>query len=102
MMWWFSRPKFFDYQVEGRGLVLKLAYFRGEVWLTQKQIAQILNLRLPTINEHLKKIIGNDGSLERVREFPIRAEDGKKYQVKHYRFDVVEQIQDKAKPLSSF
>ena len=74
MMQWFSRPKFFDYQVEGRGLVLKLAYFRGEVWLTQKQIAQILNLRLPTINKHLKKIIGSDGSLERVREFPIRAE----------------------------
>lgn len=99
-MWFWRRPRFFSYQVEGRQLVLRLAYFRGEVWFTQKQIAQVLGLKVPTVNEHLKKIFTRCSQPDRVQEFTIKAADGKSYQVKHYRFDIVEEIQDRLKPLS--
>jgi len=52
------------------------------VWLTQKLIAKLFDVKIPTINEHLKNIFGTQELQKNsvVREFLITADDGKKYQ----------------------
>lgn len=61
------------------------------VWLTQKLIAKLFDIKIPTINEHLKNIFGT-GELEEnsvIRKFLITAEDEKKYETKHYNLEVI-------------
>jgi len=61
------------------------------VWLTQKLIAKLFDVKIPTINEHLKNIFGTQELQENsvVREFLITADDGKKYQTKHYNLEAI-------------
>ena len=89
------KPRFIDYKLENRDLIFKVAFFEGEIWLTQKQLAQIFGLTVATVNEHLKKIFKNDGYREAdlVRQFKITAKDGKKYLVNHYHNDIMEALQ---------
>ncbi|MBU1167027.1 hypothetical protein KKC60_01295 [Patescibacteria group bacterium] len=56
------------------------------VWLTQKLIAKLFGVEIPTINEHLKHIfdVGELDVDSVIRTFLITAKDGKKYQTKHY------------------
>ncbi|SMM97904.1 Putative DNA-binding protein in cluster with Type I restriction-modification system [uncultured Candidatus Thioglobus sp.] len=56
------------------------------VWLTQKLIAQLFEVKIPTINEHLKNIFANNELLENsvIRNFLITAEDGKNYIAKRF------------------
>jgi len=61
------------------------------VWLTQKIIAKLFEVQIPTINEHLKNIF-NTKELEEnsvVRNFLITASDGKKYKTKHYCLEAI-------------
>lgn len=56
------------------------------VWLTQKNMAELYQVRVPTINEHLKNIF-REGELSEsavVRQFLITASDGKSYLTNHY------------------
>jgi len=61
------------------------------VWLTQKLIAKLFNVHIATINEHIKNIINSneldDNSV--VRKFLITANDGKKYNTKHYNLEAI-------------
>jgi hypothetical protein len=93
-MWWFGKQRYINYRVVNKNLIIKVAFFQGEIWLTQKQLGQIFGLRLATVNEHLKKIFQNKkfNPDELIRQFVIKASDGKKYQVSHYRSDVMEEI----------
>jgi hypothetical protein len=61
------------------------------VWLTQKLIARLFDVKIPTINEHLKNIFSTDELREDsvVRDFLITADDGKKYQTKHYNLEAI-------------
>jgi hypothetical protein len=99
MSWWRPGPRFINYQVVGKRLVLRAAFFQGEIWLTQKQLARIFNLRVPTVNEHLKKILGEPGypPAKLVRQFKIKVADGKKYLVNHYRHEVMEAIKHRVR-----
>lgn len=57
----------------------------GSIWLTQKLIAELFEVTVPTINEHLKNIFAG-GELDEpvvVRNFRITAADGKGYQTRH-------------------
>ena len=61
------------------------------VWLTQKLMAELFEVSIPTINEHLKNIFST-GELEEnsvIRNFRITASDGKIYSTKHYNLDVI-------------
>ena len=61
------------------------------VWLTQKLIAGLFEVKIPTINEHLKNIF-ESGELEEssvIRRFLITADDDKKYNTNHYNLEVV-------------
>lgn len=63
----------------------------GSIWLTQKLIAELFDVTVPTINEHLKNIFSS-GELEEeavIRNFRITAADGKNYQTRHYNLDAI-------------
>ncbi|MEK7137483.1 MAG: virulence RhuM family protein [Patescibacteria group bacterium] len=68
------------------------ARFEGEtVWLTQKLMAELFEVAIPTVNEHLKNIF-ETGELKEnsvIRNFLITAADGKTYDTKHYNLDVI-------------
>lgn len=61
-------------------------YADENVWLSQKMMAQLYDVEVPTVNYHLKKIF-EDSELEEgavIRKFQITAPDGKTYDTKHY------------------
>lgn len=66
--------------------------FEGEtVWLSQKLIAELFDITIPTISEHLKNIFTTKELEENsvIRNFRITASDGKEYDTKHYNLDVI-------------
>ena len=61
-------------------------YFDENVWLTQKMMGLLYNVKTHTINYHLKKIFA-DGELDEnsaIRKFRITASDGKNYNTKQW------------------
>jgi hypothetical protein len=67
-------------------------FFEGETaWLTQKLIAELFEITVPTVNEHLKNIFKTNELDENsvIRNFRITAEDKKVYDAKHYNLDVI-------------
>ena len=61
------------------------------IWLTQKLIAKLFNVKIPTINEHLKNIFST-GELDKnsvIRNFLITAQDGKNYHTNHYNLEAI-------------
>jgi len=61
------------------------------VWLTQKLIAALFEVTVPTVNEHLKNIFASgelsDGSV--IRKFRTTAGDGKQYLTAYYNLDAI-------------
>ncbi len=66
-------------------------YADENVWLSQKMMAQLYDVEVPTINYHLKKVF-EDSELEEgavLRSFRITAADGKGYDTKHYNLSAI-------------
>jgi len=61
------------------------------VWLTQKLIARLFDVKIPTINEHLKAIFATRELEENsvIRNLLITASDGKMYNTRHYNLEVI-------------
>lgn len=59
------------------------------VWLTQKLIAALFEVTVPTVNEHLKNIFAGGELLEDsvIRKFRTTASDGKGYADHHLHAD---------------
>ncbi|MEG9481208.1 virulence RhuM family protein [Mannheimia sp. HC-2023] len=70
---------------------IEVRYEDNEIWLTQKRIAELFEVSVPTINEHLKHIFESEelNELSVIRKFRITAADGKNYNTKHYNLDAV-------------
>jgi hypothetical protein len=66
--------------------------FEGEtVWLSQKQLAELFQKDIRTINEHIRNIF-EERELEAnsvIRKFRITAADEKNYDTLHYNLDVI-------------
>jgi hypothetical protein len=61
------------------------------VWLTQKQMAELFDKDVRTVNEHIRNIF-KEGELAEnsvIRKFRITASDGKTYETSHYNLDVI-------------
>jgi len=61
------------------------------VWLSQKLIANLFDVHVATINEHLKNIF-NSSELDKnsvIRKFLITAQDGKNYNTQFYNLDAI-------------
>ena len=69
----------------------KVRYEDENIWLTQKMMAALYDVTLPTVNEHIKKIF-SDGELSEdsvIRKFRITASDGKSYNTNHYNLQMI-------------
>ncbi len=67
-------------------------YYQGEtVWLTQKQLADLFDVEVQTINYHLKEIFKSRELEENsvIRKFRITADDGKEYLTNCYNLDAI-------------
>ena len=70
---------------------IEARYEDETIWLTQKLIAALFSVSIPTINEHLKNIF-DSGELDPdsvIRKFRITAADSKSYTTKHYNLDAI-------------
>ena len=70
---------------------IEARYENENVWLTQKMMARLFEISVPTINEHLKNIFAN-GELQEnsvIRKFLITAADGKNYNTSFYNLDAI-------------
>ena len=68
-----------------------MRYEDENIWLTQKMLAMLYDVEVPTINRHLKTIF-TDGELVEdsvIRKYVITAADGKNYDTKHYNLQTV-------------
>ncbi len=71
------------------------------VWLTQKQMSELFQKDVRTVNEHIKNIFG-EGELNTrsvIRKFRITASDGKRYDTTHYNLDVIISVGYRVKSL---
>ncbi|WP_394853317.1 RhuM family protein [Exercitatus varius] len=70
---------------------IEVRYEDNEIWLTQKRIAELFEVNVRTVNEHLKNIFDSEelNELSVIRNFRITAADGKNYNTKHYNLDAV-------------
>ena len=69
----------------GQGGV-EAVYAEENVWITQKMMGLLYDVNVRTVNEHLKKIFGDNELQEDsvIRKFRITASDGKNYNTQHY------------------
>jgi hypothetical protein len=61
------------------------------VWLTQKQMSELFQKDVRTVNEHIQNLFAEKELAENsvIRNFRITAADGKVYETMHYNLDVV-------------
>jgi hypothetical protein len=66
--------------------------YEGETfWLSQKKIAELFDVSVPTINEHLQNIFKSKelDEISVIRKFLITAADGKNYKTNFYNLDAI-------------
>jgi hypothetical protein len=70
---------------------VEMRYEDENIWLTQKMMALLYDVTVSAINQHLKRIFG-DNELEEaavIKQYLTTAADGKNYQVKHYSLQAI-------------
>lgn len=79
------------YQEDGRNVPVEVTYKDETFWLPQKTMAELFNVNVRTISEHLQNIFSS-GELDEnsvIRKFRITAADGKSYRTNHYNLDAI-------------
>lgn len=67
------------YTTENGSISVQVQFEDGTFWLSQKRMAELFGVEVPTINYHLKEVF-KSGELEEVsviRKIRITADDGK-------------------------
>jgi prophage maintenance system killer protein len=80
---------------------LEVRLEQDTVWLTQKQMAELFQKDVRTINDHIKNVF-REGELileAVIRKFRITASDGKSYDTAHYNLDVIISVGYRVKSL---
>ncbi|MBQ8697660.1 MAG: cell filamentation protein Fic, partial [Schwartzia sp.] len=75
----------------GESQGIEAIYADENVWLSQKMLAALYDVKSHTINYHLRKIF-KDAELEELavaRIFRVTASDGKQYQIKHFNLKAI-------------
>jgi len=86
-----STAEFLVFTNQNKTSTIEVRYEDETIWLSQKLMAELFDVKIPTINEHLKKIFSS-GELDEnsvIRKFLITASDGKNYNTKYYNLDAV-------------
>ena len=74
-----------------QGESVEMRYEEENIWLTQKKMAQLYDVTVAAINQHIKKIFA-DKELEAdavIKQYLITATDGKKYKANHYNLQMI-------------
>ncbi|MFH1200771.1 MAG: virulence protein RhuM/Fic/DOC family protein [bacterium] len=79
------------YQAKSGAIELRGDFSRETIWATQAQIAEVFDVTIPTINEHLTNIFKSQelSKSSVIRKFRITANDGKIYDTQFYNLDAV-------------
>ena len=89
-----SRGVIVIYQATGGGVELDVRLEQETIWLTQKQMSELFDKDVRTINEHIGNLF-KEGELEReatIRNFRIVRQEGKRQvrrEIEHYDLDVI-------------
>mgnify|MGYP003586058401 CR=1 FL=1 len=70
---------------------VEMRYEDENIWLTQKMMAQLYDVSVAAINQHIKKIF-EDNELDEnsvIKKYLITAADGKKYNTNHYNLQMI-------------
>ena len=70
---------------------MEMRYEDENIWLTQKMMAQLYDVSVSAINQHIKKIFA-DSELEEgsvIKKYLITAADGKNYATNHYNLQMI-------------
>lgn len=70
---------------------VEMRYEDENIWLTQKLMAELYDVSVPAINQHLKRLIA-DSEIDEdsaIKKFLITAADGKNYQTNHYNLQAI-------------
>ena len=83
--------EFLLYQSSEGNIKVNVFLHDENIWLTQKKMAELFDVQIPTINEHLKNIFNSEELNENsvIRNFLITAADGKKYDTNFYNLDAI-------------
>jgi len=70
---------------------IEVRYEDETVWMSQKMLASLFEVKVPTVNEHLKNIfaVGELTETSVIRKFLTTASDGKNYNTKFYNLDAI-------------
>lgn len=70
---------------------IEVRYQDETIWLTQKLMAALFGVSVPTVNEHLKNIFANNElrADSVIRKFRTTAADGKNYNTQFYNLDAI-------------
>jgi len=79
------------YQTEDGATRIEVQIQGDTAWLSQKQMAELFQKDVRTINEHIRNTFEEAELSEPavIRKFRITAADGKRYEVVHYNLDVI-------------
>ena len=79
------------YQSENGNVQVEVLYDNEDFWLTQKTMAELFNVKVNTINYHLKEIFNSNELSEKsvIRKIRITASDGKDYNTNFYSLDAI-------------
>ncbi len=83
--------EFLLYTTPNGDVKVEIFFHNENVWLTQKRMSELFNVKVPAISKHLKNIF-KGGELEENSVISIletTAEDGKNYQTKYYNLDAI-------------
>ena len=79
------------YQSENNNVMIEVLYDDEDFWLTQKTMAELFNVKVNTINYHLKEIFNlkelDENSV--IRKIRTTANDGKNYNTSFYSLDAI-------------
>jgi prophage maintenance system killer protein len=89
------------YKADQSGLSLEVRVDDETIWLTQKQMSQLFQKDVRTVNEHIKNVFkeGELGEDSVIRKFRITASDGKLYDTNFYNLDVIISVGYRVKSL---
>ncbi len=79
------------YQAEDGKTKIDVRLQNDTVWLSQKQMSELFQKDVRTVNEHIQNVFEEKELPEKsvIRNFRITAADGKLYETMHYNLDVV-------------
>lgn len=79
------------YQSENGNVQVEVLYDNEDFWFTQKTMAKLFNVKVNTINYHLKEVFSSNELKEDsvIRKIRTTASDGKEYNINFYSLDAI-------------